>query len=118
MIVSDRTSTARTAAVRTGSGIRRRTAGSSTHNGCRGIRVPPAVDAALRRSSVSKDSQLPAAVRLQGCCPACAVSTQAGGTILSYALPAIPLPRTDRRVTGSEDSPGPSRNEEFQPTAG
>ncbi|WP_327249774.1 hypothetical protein [Streptomyces sp. NBC_01320] len=93
MIVSDMMSTARTADVRTGSGMRRRTAGSSTHSGCRGIRVPPPVGApVLRRSSVSKDFQLPTNVRLQGCCPACGVSTQADRIALPYALSVIPYP--------------------------
>ncbi|GGT62024.1 hypothetical protein GCM10010207_72010 [Streptomyces atratus] len=130
MTVSDMMSTARTAALRTGSGIRRRIAGSSTQS-CRccwyGIFAPPvaaetavaagADDTALRRSSVSKDSQLPTAVRLQGCCPAYAASTRADRTVPPWSLLVFPLTRRERRVTSCEDSLDPSPNEEFQPTA-
>lgn len=63
MIVSDMMRTARTADLRTGSGIRRRPAGSSTHSCWRGIFAPPAAefavvagadDTAPRRCSVFK----------------------------------------------------------------
>ncbi|GAA2965419.1 hypothetical protein GCM10010518_59960 [Kitasatospora cinereorecta] len=94
MTVSDMIMTARTAAARTGSGILRRTAGSSTHS-CRGIFTPPvgavvaaaAADAVPRRSSVSKDLQLPTTVRLTGGCPVCSRSTRAE----SVTLPRTPV---------------------------
>ncbi|GGT47436.1 hypothetical protein GCM10014713_46950 [Streptomyces purpureus] len=84
MSVTAVSNTARTAAVRTGSGIRRRLAGSSTHNGrgtLRSAMVSPAMGAPARRSCLSIALPTPHQRPTSGWLP-----------VLSRFKPAAPAP--------------------------